>query len=106
MFPTDLPITALQQLAKFFTKKDTDWGRFSLASWQIVGYGLGKAFPNTVLQLVGAPTDLNAIAATLPPDTMQKLANDQLVQASPELEALIITVSSKLIAYFLQRLGI
>lgn len=106
MFPTDLPIPALQQLAKFFMKKDTDWGRASLAAWQILGFGLGKAFPGAVIQLVGAPGDLKAIAATLPPDLMQKLANDQLVQMSPELEALIVTVASKLLGYLFTRLGI
>lgn len=108
MFPTTLPLAAFQALAKFFVSTTKDWGAFSLAVWQLVGFGLGKAFPNAAL-LTGAAPELHEIAAAIPADTMSKLVTAdeaQLAAMSPELEALLATLGPMLLKWALKKLGI
>jgi hypothetical protein len=43
-FPSDVPVTAIQQIGKFVTKSDSDLGRAALAAWQVLGYAGYQVF--------------------------------------------------------------
>lgn len=90
--------------------QDRDWGRFALAAWEIVGFGLGKAFPTAAYMAdASAPPDLAGQAAVIPPDMMQKLASADdatLATMSPELEALLATLGPLLFKWIMKKLGI
>lgn len=107
MFPADLPLMAFRQVSRFVLNQDRDWGRFSLAAWEIVGFGLGKGFPNAAYLADAAP--LAASQTPLSTDLLNKLATAdeaQLTALSPELEALLATLGPLLLKWLLKKLGI
>ena len=48
-FPTSLPTAAITQVTQYLLGTDKDKGKLLLASWQIVGFGLGQAFTGAQL---------------------------------------------------------
>ncbi len=45
-FPTELDGSAFRQLTRAISGTDRDLGRLALASWELIGFALGKAFNN------------------------------------------------------------
>lgn len=102
-FPTELPLQAARQVARFLAKKDLDKGRLALALYELTGFGLGKAFPNAAY-LADAPLEVtdpkvNELVGTL-------MSDQPLADLSPELELLLQAAIAKLIKWGLSKLGL
>jgi hypothetical protein len=100
-FPTELNTTALRQCLRFFNGTDRDTGRFALAAWELTGFGLGKAFPNTVY-VSDAACSLPADAASLL-DLLKKEAADKLPEIIDRLTKLL---GPLLLRILMRRLGL
>jgi hypothetical protein len=102
-FPSEFPVQAMRQVARFVTGQDKDYGRISLAGWELIGYGLGKGFPGAAY-LADAPPP-----AALSTDLCEKIvaANDEQLKAmAPELELLIQTVGPLLFKWLMRKLNV
>jgi hypothetical protein len=98
-------LQAFRQVARFVSGQDRDWGRMSLATWELVGFGLGKAFPNAAYLADSGPP-----LTQLPPDFIQKLTeadtDEKLKALSPEVELLIERFGPLLFKWLLKQLGL
>lgn len=56
-FPPDLDPTAVRQVIKFVTGADRDTGRFALALYELLGYGLGKFLNDPKFLASAGPED-------------------------------------------------
>lgn len=56
-FPPDLDPTAVRQVIRFVTGADRDPGRFALAVYELVGFGLGKFLSDPKFLASAGPED-------------------------------------------------
>lgn len=77
----------------------------SLATWELVGFGLGKGFPNAAYLADSSPPMMQ-----LPADFVTKLTeadtDEKLAALSPELELLIEKFGPLLFKWLLKKLGL
>ena len=110
MFPKELPLTALRQVARFVTGQDKDYGRISLAAWQLAGFGLDKAFPDAAYLADSVPLSTGTpvlMCSDVEMMQLTTLANADLSGEIPEdIKELIKLIGPLLIRLLLKRLGI
>lgn len=75
-FPPDLDPTAVRQVLRFATGADRDPGRFAVAIYDLVGYGLSKYFPDAKLLASADPEDevlITELTAAIDRDRLREL---------------------------------
>jgi hypothetical protein len=61
-FPSELDPTAVRQVIRFVTGADRDTGRFALALYDLLGFGLGKFFADAKFLADADPADAALVA--------------------------------------------
>lgn len=106
-FPTEFPNLAVRQLGRVAMQKDTDRGRAALAVYDLIGFGLYKAFGDAKYLIDADLPELSAAIQACPPEVkpgLDWLLNQDTKTIPPIMIPLLMKAIEWLAAYIFERI--